>query len=343
MRVKTASGAVIFEAFLFPETILNPGFGRQSRNGCCPDVPSDRGAVTLVAGYHKVIRKPCSQPGPMRNPIRKVGYCLALGISAAVVFLHVDYGAARHGDVASTIIMVVSFNIAVFSSFLLLWFGLAAVGRARLLRGKTAIARWHVSAAEWERFRAFDAVRSAQDETLLNELSIRERTPAEGVDVIVGRRQLIVDGSYHALSGLPFVSAVHWLPAPADPECLEFALVYPRGRYGGTRRMSLRVPVPAASREDGVRVYWHYHVPVAKPQQGLVFRRPGLVFGWCIAFAVVAASIGAGALFLMSRGHQSDLVMFLMVLGFASAIGALLVFFVTLIVWLTRSRTSTDA
>ncbi|MGL4437885.1 MAG: hypothetical protein ACRCUE_01300 [Bosea sp. (in: a-proteobacteria)] len=279
----------------------------------------------------------------MRDPLRKVGYCLALGLPAAAMLFHVDYEAARRGDIASTIIMVVSFNVAVFSSFFLLWFALAAVGRARLLGGKSAIARWHVSASEWDRFRAFDALRSAQDETLLNELPIRETTPAEGVDVIVGRRQLIVDGSYHALSGLPSVSAVYWLAAPADPECLEFALVYPRGRFGGTRRMSLRVPVPAASREDGVRVYWHYHVPVAKPQQGLVFRRPGLVFGWCIAFAFIAASIGGGASFLIARGYQSDLVMFLMISGFASAMGAVLVFFVTLVVWLTRSRTSTDA
>lgn len=33
-------------------------------------------------------------------------------------------------------------------------FVLVVVGRARLLRGKTAIARWHVSAAEWDRLRA---------------------------------------------------------------------------------------------------------------------------------------------------------------------------------------------
>ncbi len=279
----------------------------------------------------------------MRDPLRKVGYCLALGLAAAAILFHVDYEAARRGEATSTIVMVVSFNVAVFSSFFLLWFALTAVGRVRLLGGKTAIARWHVSAADWERFRAFDATRSAQDETLLNELPIREITPAEGVDVIVGRRQIIVDGSYHALSGLPSVSAVDWLPAPADPECLEFALLYPRGRYGGTRRMSLRVPVPAASREDGIRVYWHYHVPVVKPGQGLVFRRPRLVFGWCIAFAFIAASIGGGASFLIARGHQSDIVMFLMILGFASAMGAVLVFLVTLVVWLTRSRTSTDA
>lgn len=279
----------------------------------------------------------------MRDPLRKAGYSLALGLTAAVALFHVDYEAARRGDVANTIIMVLSFNVAVFSSFFLLWFALAAVGRLRLLGGKSAIARWHVSAADWERFRAFDAARSAQHETLLNEFPIRDITPAEGVDVIVGRRQLIVDGSYHALSGLPSVSAVHWLPAPADPECLEFALAYPRGRFGGTRRMSLRVPVPAASREEGVSVYWHYHVPVTKPRQGLVFRRPGQVFGWCIAFAAIAASIGAGASFLIARGHQSDPAIFVMVLGFGSAFGAVLVFLVTLVVWLTRSRTSTDA
>ena len=36
-------------------------------------------------------------------------------------------------------------------------------------------------------------------------------------------------------------------------------LDYPRGRYGGTLRLTLRLPVPAHARSDGVRVFEHYN------------------------------------------------------------------------------------
>jgi hypothetical protein len=49
-------------------------------------------------------------------------------------------------------------------------------------------------------------------------LWIRKRTPKRGVEVIVGRKQRIVYGSYDVLrpNGLPHLRAVWWLPAPAE-------------------------------------------------------------------------------------------------------------------------------
>lgn len=280
----------------------------------------------------------------MRNPLRKAGFCLAVGLPAAGGLVLATHEYDRLGETARTIIGVICLPVAVLSFVILLMCLFAALGHARLMGGKGVIARWHVTASEWDRFRAFDAIRSAQDATLFNELGIRERTPAEGVEVVVGRRQLIVDGSYHALIGMPSLSAVYWLPAPAEPECLEFALVYPRGRYGGTWRVSLRVPVPAASREAGVRLYWHYHASIPKPQPGLVFRRPRLVFGWCIGLAAVAAAIGGGASFMSSRFKSSPFIADLAVIGIATAVTALIVTFILAFgLWLRRSRTSTDA
>ena len=44
-------------------------------------------------------------------------------------------------------------------------------------------------------------------------MTVRELTPAGGVEVMVGRRQLTVDGSYHALSGIPKLRFLLFKPA----------------------------------------------------------------------------------------------------------------------------------
>ena len=168
------------------------------------------------------------------------------------------------GNVASTIFGVLGIFLAIIPVMSAIWSSMAAVGYARLCAGKGLIARWHITAEQWDRFRAFDAIRAAQDLALRNDLHIRRLTPPAGVDVLVGRRQLIVDGSYHSLRrlGNPSLRHVYWLPAPADPECLEFAVEDARSR-GGTLNLSLRLPVPAHARTDGMRVFEHYNAIVS--------------------------------------------------------------------------------
>lgn len=201
----------------------------------------------------------------MSHPLRKAGICCGLTILGVALVLLVTAKYDQLGPVAGSIIGVAALFLAIMSFGILLWALLAAFGQERLLAGKGVIARWHVSPAEWDRFRAFDAIRAAQDLSLRNSLRIRQTTPPGGVDVIVGRRQVMIDGSYEGLRGI--LRAVTWLPAPADPECLEFTVQYPRGRYGGTFNLSLRFPVPAAARSEGVRVFEHYRAVV--PQRRL--------------------------------------------------------------------------
>ncbi len=73
------------------------------------------------------------------------------------------------------------------------------------MSGNGEIARWHLTAGDWERFRS------------------------------------------------------NWLNAPVDPECIEFPKSYPRGK-GSSVELTLRVPVPAGARAEGVRVFEHYRV-----------------------------------------------------------------------------------
>lgn len=263
----------------------------------------------------------------MRHPLRKVALyslCLAVGgalIRAAVLKMFPG------GEVTVIVAMIVGITVVAFPSVFLVMALFAAVGEARLRAGRNVIARWHVGAAEWDRFRAVDKARAAQDPRLGNDLWIRRRTPASGVEVIVGRRQLIVDGSYHVLrrGGLPELRAVSWLAPPGGPECLEFRLAYPRGRYGGTVFTTLRLPVPAVVRGEGLRVYAHFRDLIPPPRPSIAERHPkavllgGLGVG---AVALVAAGVGYA---MQQAGSRGELPPILMITGIMSAIGAALV------------------
>jgi len=126
------------------------------------------------------------------------------------------------------------------------------------MSGNGVIARWHVNAGDWDRFRNFDKIRAAEDPSLRNDVRIRKLTPPQGVDVIVGLANIIVDGSYHSISGRAGGGRqINWLNPPTDPECIEFPKSHPRGK-GGSVELTLRVPVPASARGEGVRVFEHY-------------------------------------------------------------------------------------
>jgi len=277
----------------------------------------------------------------MRNPRRKVGYWLALGLAGASVVLATVFGADWIGDLPKALMFGIGGGAASFGLVGFLMAVPASIGHARLMSGRGVIERWRVSAEEWDRFRAFDASRAAQDQTLTNDLLIQSDTPQQGIDVIVGRTQLIVDGSYHTLRplGLPELRAVGWLNAPVDPECLEFTLLYPAGRYGGAKRTTLRVPVPPSAREAGVRVYHHFHGRVPKFRPGLAYRRPRLVIGGGIALFLACLAVSGIGWLLDARGVGGDLPALLMPLGLVVAIFPLLVtVVVTLIVQPWKKR-----
>lgn len=216
---------------------------------------------------------------------------------------------------------------------------LAAIGESRLRRGLGVLARWSVTADEWEAFRAFDVRRGAEHVNYIGHYNPR---PAEGraVEVLFGRRQVIVDESYHPLNrfALPELRWVGWVEPPGAPECLEFGVLYPGGRYGGARSMTVRVPVARAARADGVRVYHHFHGLMPKPREPLAFRRPRLVLGSCLGVALLGCSLAGGAWLLHRGGNTSDALEAAMVVGIAVAIAAGLVGLVVGLVLLTSRR-----
>ncbi len=231
----------------------------------------------------------------MRNPARKALYCLLALLAGAAL---IRFGALRHErigeDWRSLVALVVGFCLAPFGFVFLIQALFAMRGRARLLAGHRAIARWHVYPAEWEQFRKLDARRSAEHGSLLNELWIRRATPSDGIEIIVGETSCLIDHSYHVLrpGGLPELRSVGWLEGP--PMCLEFALRYPRGRYGGTLPMTLRVPVPPSALADARRVFAYFE-PRLRRRPPLALRNPRKTYWICgimLAAAAVAGPIG---------------------------------------------------
>ena len=238
----------------------------------------------------------------MRNPARKALYCL-LALVAGVALIY--WGAWREQRIGEhwTAIgpVALGFTLAPFGFVFLIQALFAVRGRALLLAGHKVIARWHLDPAEWERFRKLDARRSGERFSLANDLWVRRATPPEGVDVIVGEKSILIDRSYHSLrpGGLPELREVRWLQA--EPACLEFALRYPRGRYGGTVTFTLRVPVPPASLGAARQVFDHFE-RVTRRSPPIALRNPPGTFRIC-AFMAVAGAAAAGAGYALARAR----------------------------------------
>ncbi len=268
----------------------------------------------------------------MRNPARKALYCLlALLAGAALIW----FGAAREQRVGESWTAIaplaLGFTLAPFGFVFLVQALFAIRGQALLLAGHGVIARWHVYPADWEQFRKLDARRSGERFSLANDLWIRKATPPEGVDVIVGEKSILIDHSYHVLrpGGLPELREVRWLEGP--PTCLEFALRYPRGRYGGTVTFTLRVPVPAGSRGVALKVFAHFE-RVTRRSPPIALRNPPKTYRVC-AILAVAAVAAAGLGYAIVRGAGPLLPMVLLIggtiLAFFAAVLALATFLLT--------------
>jgi hypothetical protein len=231
----------------------------------------------------------------MRNPARMILYCLlALFASAGLIWLGARREALIGEHWTSIAPLVLGFAVAPFALVILIQALFAARGRARLLRGDGVIARWQVYPGEWRQFRALDRRRSGEDFSLGNDMRIRKDAPLEPVEVIVGEKSALVDGSYHSLSprGLPELRSVGWLEGP--PTCLEFGLLYPRSRYGGSVPMTLRIPVPRGARADALRVVAHFE-PFTRRSPGLALRDPPRTYRVCAALFIGSAAGGAAA------------------------------------------------
>lgn len=276
----------------------------------------------------------------MRNPARKALYCLIALLAGAAL---IRFGALRleriEDDVTAAAAIAIGFALVPFPLYILVEALFAIRGRALLLAGRGVIARWHVPPAEWDRFRGLDESRSAEDLALGNDLWIRGSTPRDGVEVIVGEKGVLVDGSYHMLSprGLPELREVRWLGG--SPDCLEFALLYPPGRHGRKVPITLRVPVPLPARAAGQKVLAHYE-SLCRRTQAITARTPPRPYpAWALALAGAAALVAIGWALAATIGEEDDPTWAVAVLVAAGVIGAFALVFALAALLLTPRGT----
>jgi hypothetical protein len=272
----------------------------------------------LIAGG-----KSCHQPG-MRNPDRKAVYCfLALLMSGGLI----RFGAVRlerfEEDLPGAGAIALGCAIVPFALYTLIEALFAIRGRALLLLGRDVIARWRVHPAEWNSFRALDSRRSGEDVSLGNDLWIRRPAPAGPVEVIVGARSALVDGSYHSLKpgGLPELRGVSWLEGP--PACLEFELRYPRGRHGPPVPTTLRIPVPAGARAEASRVFEHFD-RATRPRPAVAL--PDRPRRYRAFWVIVPAAAAAGGIGYVAFPGLSDGARELILPGLAIGASVLAIF-----------------
>lgn len=259
----------------------------------------------------------------MRNPARKALYCfLALLLAAAAIRLGIGREQRIGEDWTAIVPILIGLGIAPFALVFLIQALFAVRGQSRLLRGEGVIARWQVYPGEWEQFRGLDSRRTAGRSGLGNDLWIRRQGPVEPVEVIIGRKSALVDGSYHSLNprGLPELRGVSWLDGP--PTCLEFSLLYPRGRYGGPVPTTLRIPVPSSARPDARRVVAHFE-PLTRRTPAIALRNPSKTFRVCVLLILAGAAacaVGYGLADASTEGSGDLVAMSLMIGGIILAV-----------------------
>jgi len=207
----------------------------------------------------------------MRYPLRWFAVCTAVALLCAVAVQRGAQEFDRAGETGLALALLVpGLAIGVVALIWIVISARAAIGQARLMADPDPLARWHVPAADWDRFRAAEREQSTLGPARHNDLSISGKARPQGVGVIAGTRAILVDGSFHWLSprGNPTLRNLAW--RATSPPTLEFELHYLRGSPSigvmSPRAAYLRIPVPEASRAQGARVVEHYRALVRQAE-----------------------------------------------------------------------------
>lgn len=290
----------------------------------------------------------------MRNTTRAAIF-LSLGLIGIAILVAAIQDPA-HDDNGQAI-MSAGLIAALVAGFLLVMVGVLlgfpalrrAISEHRLANPANVVARWQLGREEWARFRALDQARAAQFPTFRNHLDSDAPAPREGVDVVVGRKDVRMGASacaiWSGLGGCILIDA-EWLEA--EPAAIEFAFLERQGRNSTMLRVA-RLPVASgaeiearralalhqAAIDPEMRTGWmdyykeHFLARDVAPARGHVVRRARIIdeSAWLvIIFALIAAA--AGVYLLFSGEVSRDIARWLALGGGAIAIVAVVIAFV---------------
>lgn len=273
----------------------------------------------------------------MRNPGRKLVIWLVLAALGWAAIAQ-SFAASRRLDEDW---LVVALGIAgavliPFGTVYAVWALALLLGRSKLRRGHGELGRWHLSDEEWRRFTRFDPIRAASGEGLANDFHPVRQDSSRGIDVIIGETGVAIGDYYQALrrGGLPGLRALYWLPEPADPQCLEFHVIYPR-RHGGGTPVCVRVPI-ASSAHGEARLAFDHFAPLLAPREPLALRNPARTIRIMLVIVLVSA-LGAAWGWAGAAGDGS---IAMLLVGVVSAIVGVTAMTVAVATWIMSRRSS---
>src|SRR5688500_18228147 len=131
----------------------------------------------------------------MRNPRRwRAVAIVACVLGAGLVLAAARLPPAWAGDVLRAVLFGVGSGGVMFGVVGGWMAHRAARAQAALERGDAVLSRWRVEAADWQAFLAADAAMGP-----VNELSVPDEIPADGIEVVIGEDAIDIGGSVHVL------------------------------------------------------------------------------------------------------------------------------------------------
>lgn len=263
----------------------------------------------------------------MRHPARIRNGCIVITLGCLAGFAGVILY-SRGGPVHHWVPPVAALLLIAGVTFLALAIGYARTTRAynRLIAGEGLLTQWMVDPQTWRDFLAYHQQLAPQHPQHRNVLKLNRPTPAEGVEVILGERAVIIDGDYQTIPtirGAANFQTVQILPGPPLVVNLHILTRYQTKSGVQKRTHALRFPVAPEARDDAIAaVNWYIQQAqtLADQPRSLASRHPKAIRNGSLIVGLV--TLAAATLGYYSQNHQPiispNLAILLMVIGIAA-------------------------
>ncbi|MEP6765835.1 MAG: hypothetical protein ABJB66_16085 [Gemmatimonadaceae bacterium] len=186
----------------------------------------------------------------MRNPKRRrdvAALLVVIGISAIAIPLGLHHDETPSQGAWFGIVLAGFIDLALAATAFTV-FNISYRQREKLLAGYKQLAKWTVSPAELQQFRANE--KRHKDVGRNNSLNVRKQSDVVGFDVIVSQEAVMADEDFYVFTDR---RGLQWLPDV--PPSLEFNMV--TANKNGSLRWNIRIPVPSDA-EASARIVWDY-------------------------------------------------------------------------------------
>lgn len=173
---------------------------------------------------------------------------------------------AMAGDNARGVLFCYGLMALIFGGWFAVFCHRDMRAKEALARGEDILGRWRISADSWREFKTLNDEIHRRPDILFNQFQSRDEIPADGIEIIVGKTAIQIDGSIHRFPtrGVPEVTHSELHDGAGGPSYIELLLYYPGGGAGASgvtqtsTRTALRFPVPGTSWREAKTIVAHY-------------------------------------------------------------------------------------